>query len=141
MLANRAHLHGGTDLGHGLFGAQARAVGPVFENIRHVLLGVPRPAFLDWRKDLHEGIGGPVFAFDAADAGGATALIDFGERLGSGKHFVEIAYGADVGIARVGPPDARGVGDHGLEFLAQHGLGIGDQDGVAVALGHLAAVG
>ena len=53
---------------------------------------------------------------------------------------MEVEDGADVGVAGVGAADARGVGDHGLELGAEVGLGLGEHDGVVVALGHLAAV-
>ena len=53
---------------------------------------------------------------------------------------MEVEDGTDVGVAGVGAADACGVGDHGLELGAEVGLGLGEQDGVAVALGHLAAV-
>ena len=54
---------------------------------------------------------------------------------------MQVAHGAFVGVAAVGAADACGVGDHGLELLADQRFGVGHQDGVAVALGHFAAVG
>ncbi len=54
---------------------------------------------------------------------------------------MQIEDGADLGVAGVGALDARGVRDHGLQLGADFGLGVAEQDGVAVALGHLAAVG
>ena len=53
---------------------------------------------------------------------------------------MEVAYGADVRVAGIVAADARGVGDHGLELGAEVGFGVGERDGVVVALGHLAAV-
>ena len=53
---------------------------------------------------------------------------------------MEVEDGADVGVAGVGTADARGIGDHGLELGADVGFGLGQHDGVVVALGHLAAV-
>src|SRR5581483_3963175 len=54
---------------------------------------------------------------------------------------MQIADRALVRIAGICPPDARRISDHRLELLAHLRLGIRNQDRVAVALRHLAAVG
>ena len=88
-----------------------------------------------------DGVGEPALALDAADAGGACSPAQtFGWVSSVGEDLVEIEDGADVGVAGVGAADARGVGDHGLELGAEVGFGLGEHDGVVVALGHLAAV-
>src|SRR5579864_2374075 len=81
-----------------------------------------------------------LFALEAADAGAAAAGARPLARRLVGIDLVQIPYGALVGIARIGAAHARRVGLHGLELL-HHGVGILAQaDGVAVGLGHLAAV-
>ncbi len=54
---------------------------------------------------------------------------------------MDVEDGADVGVAGVGAADALRVGDHGLELGADDVFGVGEQDGVVVAFGHLASVG
>ena len=128
---------------HGLLGAGGGAAGAVVEDVgdeRGMLFEV-HAALLDGREGGDDGVGGPAFAFDAADAGGCAACVDFGEDFLGGENFVQVADGAYVGVAGIGAADARGVGDHGLELGANFRLGVREQDGVAVALGHLAAVG
>jgi hypothetical protein len=135
--------HGGADFVHGLLGAGGGAAGAVAEDVgdeRGMLFEV-RAAFLDGREGGDDGVGGPAFAFDAADAGGCAAFVDFGEGFLGGEDLVQVADGAFVGVAGIGAADARRVSDHGLELGANFRLGVAEQDGVAVALGHLAAVG
>ena len=62
------------------------------------------------------------------------------ERFGRGEKFVPVVDGADVGIAGVGAALAGGVGDHDFGFGADVGVGFGERDGVAVGLGHFAAI-
>ena len=57
------------------------------------------------------------------------------------EDLVQVAHRADVGIAGIVQPHARRVGHHGLQLLPHHRLGVSQQDGVAVRLRHLAAVG
>jgi len=54
---------------------------------------------------------------------------------------VEVADRALVRIAGIFAADASGVSDHGLQLLPDLRLGVSEHDGVAVALGHLAAIG
>ncbi len=56
------------------------------------------------------------------------------------ENLVQIEDRADIGIAGIAATNARRIGDHGLQLLANHRLRIGQQDGVAVALRHLAAI-
>src|SRR3954470_8098922 len=100
-----ADLHGGPYLGHGFFGACAGTVGAVFENFSGVGFGVAGTAFLDGIENLHQGIGGPAFAFDAADARGAAAFVNLGQGFGAGEDLVEVAHRALVGIAGIGAAD------------------------------------
>ncbi len=128
---------------HGLLGAGGGAAGAVAEDVgdeRGILFEV-HAAFLDGREGGDDSVGGPAFAFDAADAGGRAAFVDFRQGFLGREDFVQVANGAFVGVAGVGAADAGGVGDHGLELGANFGLGVAEEDGVAVALGHLAAVG
>ena len=53
---------------------------------------------------------------------------------------VQVEHRAHVGIAGVGAPLARGIGDHRLDLLRDDLRRVGELDGVAVGLGHLAAV-
>ena len=81
-----------------------------------------------------------AFAFDAADAGGAAAVGGPFERFRRREQFMPVVDGTHVGIAGVGAALARGVGDHDFGFGADVVVGFAESDGVAVALGHFAAV-
>src|SRR5215469_14601062 len=121
----------------------ACAFGASFKNIVYELRirFEVEAALLNGSEFLDDGVGKPAFALDATDAGGCTALAHSLLHLFGGKDPVQIKDGADVGVAGIGAADARRVGDHGLELGAHDILRIREQDGVAVALGHLAAVG
>src|SRR5580698_8801585 len=124
-----------------MFGAYGGAARAFFQDLFYPWHGEAGAAFLNRREYLHQRVGGPAFALNAADAGAAAALVDPGQRLRRGEDLVQVAYRALVRIAGISAADARRVSDHGLEFLADLGLGIGEQNGVAVALRHLAAIG
>ena len=122
----------------------ARAAGPlgaISENILNLAGREAGAALLDWIQNLHQRVGGPAFAFDASDTRRTAALVDLGQRFRRGEDLVQVAHRALVGIAGIVAADARRIGDHGLQLLANHRLGIAQQDGVAVALRHLAAIG
>ena len=48
---------------------------------------------------------------------------------------------AEVRVSRVGPSHTSGVGDHGLELLANDRFGIGQINRIVIALAHLPTVG
>src|SRR6185437_15275112 len=123
-----------------LLGSFACAVGTIFENIFHVVGRIPRAPLLDRIEYLDESVCRPTFAFDAADSGGAAAFVDLRECFRRGEDFVKISDRAFVRIARVLAMNAGRIRDHRLELLANLWLWVGEQDGVAVALGHLATV-
>ena len=128
---------------HGLCGARRGACSTVLENrvdLVRMRLEVAA-AFLDGRERPDDGVGQPALALDAADAGGRAAFARLLLRLLGREDFVQVEDRADIGVAGVGAADARRVGDHRLELGANLRLGVGEQDGVVVALGHLAAIG
>src|SRR5579884_329331 len=113
------------------------------QNVLHQLwtLLVFAAPLLNGSKLAHDGICHPAFAFDAADAGRGAACIDLRYGFLTGKDLVQVAHRAYVGIAGVGAPNTRRISDHGLDLLSHDRLGVRKQDGVSVALGHLASVG
>ena len=105
---------------------------------------VVEAAFTDGGDPLDQIFGHGGFALDAADGGGGAALADpveaAGIAFGRGEEFVPVEDGADIGIAGVDTALACGVGDHDFGFFADVVVGFGEGDGVAVGLGHFAAV-
>src|SRR5215468_8623473 len=101
-------------------------------------------AFTEGSDPSDEIFGHGRLAVDAADArrraAGANPLQTAGVAFGRGKKFVPVIDGADVGIAGVGAALAGGVGDHDFGFFADVMVGFRERDGVAVGLGHFAAV-
>jgi len=126
----------------GLDGALAGASGAVPEDsVEAIGVGLEvATALLDGGDLADDVVGEPAFALDAADAGGGAALPDFGDGFFSGEDLVEVADGADLGVAGVGAADAGGVCDHGFELGAEVGFGLGQHEGVAVTFAHFSAV-
>src|SRR5579885_354424 len=89
---------------------------------------------LHGKQSLHQRVGRPAVAFDAADSGRPASFVDLGHGVFRAEDLVQISHRADIGIPRVVPPHARRVGHHGLQLLPDHGLGIGQQDRVPVRL-------
>ncbi len=83
----------------------------------------------------------PTFALDAADAGGAAAFIHLRHRLRRAEDLVQIAHRTLIGIAGIGAAHARRIGHHRLQLLPQRSFRLAQQNGVAVRLRHLAAIG
>ena len=137
------HPHGGAHILHGGVGYLAGGRRSCLQNIpgeaRIVLVFFA--ALLHRLQHLDQCIGSPALALDAADARGSATLIDLGHGFFRAEDLVQIADRAHVGIAGIAAAHARRVGHHRLELLPDHGLRIGEQDGVAVGLRHLAAVG
>ena len=77
---------------HGLLGAGGCASCAVAENIvdeRGIVFKL-HPAFLDRLEGGDDGVGDPGFAFDAADAGGCAAFIDFRQDFRRREDFVKV---------------------------------------------------
>src|SRR5580692_12792520 len=91
-----------------------------------------------------EIVGHGLFALDAANGGGRTAIADpfeaAGIAFGRGKEFVPVVDGADVRIPGIAAAFASRVGDHDFGFGVDVGVGFGKGDGVSVGLGHFAAI-
>ena len=138
--------NGFTDAGHGFAGDFLGGGGAVvqdFEDALGVLL-VFDAAGANGLDPLDEVVGHGALAFDATDAGRAAADLDpfetAGIAFGSGEEFVPVVDGAIIGFAWVRPPFALWVGDHDFCFAANVGVGFGEAYGVAVRLGHFAAI-
>src|SRR5579862_1879074 len=133
---------GFADSRHGDFGYFAGALGAFVNNFKNAALIVfpLYAAVADGGDPFDQVVGHFCFALNAADASGAAA---FGGPVQSGlrrKQFMPIVDGADVRVAGVGAALAGRVGDHDFGFFADVVVGFGEGDGVAVGLGHLAAV-
>ena len=127
----------------GLDGAQTGAGGAVPQDGVD-LLGVGfegAAASLDGGDLLDDRVGEPALALDAADAGGAAALA----RLRSGplrseKTLCRSKTGQTSGLPTSVRRMRAGSVTMVLSFARRSASGSSEQDGVAVALGHLAAV-
>lgn len=98
--------------------------------------GVP-----DRRQLFDYPVGDQFLAIDAADGGGSAILIDLLLDRLRRIDLVKLVDRTDVGIAGIGPADARRIGHHGLELLANDRFCIRQVDRVVVALAHFPAVG
>ena len=90
-------------------------------------------ALLDWVQYGNDVISDPTLALDAPDGGRGAALTNLGHGLGAAEYLVQIADRAGIGIAAIGASDAGRIGHHRLQLLAYVGVGLAEQDGVAVA--------
>src|SRR3984885_6471880 len=81
-----------------------------------------------------------LLAIEAADAGGAAALIDPLPRGLVRIQLVQIPHRALLRVARIGTSHPRRIGLHGLELGGDRIRLLAQQDRVAIGLGHLAAV-
>src|SRR5256885_15802876 len=99
------------------------------------------PALLHGIKNANQGIRSPALALDAPNTGRTAAFVNFADGRSVAENLVQIANRTYVWVARIGTPHAGGIGHHGLELLPDHWLRVGEQDGVAVRLRHLAPVG
>ena len=79
-------------------------------------------------------------AFQAADSGGAAALLYPLLGLGCRIYFVQIPNRTFIGIAGIGAAHARRIGLHGLELFDDRVRILAQPDRVAVGLGHLASI-
>src|SRR6266550_6480262 len=141
LVTNR-HTHSFANLVHGRGGSARSFTGTFLKNIPSQL-GIVLVFFaarLHGLENAHERIRSPALALDTSYASAATTGIYFGNSCRIAKYLVQISDRTDVGIAGIGATNACRIGDHGLQFLPNHGLGISQHYGVVVRLRHLAAI-
>lgn len=131
------------ELLHGLLGYPTGLVGAGVESFPdEVRMGFEALAFgLDGSDVLADGQAGELLAVLAGDRGCGAAEADVLIDVGFGEDAVEVTDGAEFGVAGIGLKGTLAEFAHAVGLFEHDGEAVGEQDGVAIALGHLAAVG
>src|SRR5262249_45061655 len=88
-------------------------------------------AFLDRAHRLDNRVGERAFGIDAADAGGAAAVVQLGDALGRREVLLKAADVAGLGVARVLAAQAGLVGEGAADLFADGLIVVADRHGVA----------
>src|ERR1700691_6342839 len=118
-LVSQRHSHRRTHSVHGLGGNRARPFTASLQNIPSqpgILLEFLAP-LLHRTQQLHQRIGRPAFALDAADARRPATGVHFVHGGAIAADLVQVAHAAHIRVSRVGTPHPRRVGHHRLQLV------------------------
>src|SRR5688572_21435783 len=134
--------HGLADLGHCLTRGLPRALATCANDATHELgvLLVFAGTLANGREILQHRLDERFLAVQATDARRTTTSLDPGLRLFVRIDLVQVPDRALVRVARIGAPDSRRIGLHGLELFLDAVRVLPQAYGVAVGLRHLPAV-
>src|SRR5207244_13075635 len=120
ILSVPIHLDRPTNLGHRLLRFEACAARAFLDQRYHLprIITKLTAALADRAVALDDRIGQRAFTIYTTDAGVTALVIETIRLLGRQEEPVHLAYIAVLGMTRIGPLDARSIGNHHPRLLA-----------------------